>query len=74
MSVLINIYVLILFLRKIRYGKVAYMFQLRHMQKCLASDIPATVYNQTVLPFYDYADFVVESGPNHRMDKLDSLH
>ena len=60
---------------KEKYNKVNLcVYQLGQMRKYITARIASIVYKQTVLPLYDYADFLVESGPNHRINRLDSLH
>ena len=42
------------------------------MQKYINSNIACT--KQTIIPLYDYADFLIESGPMYYIDRLDTLH
>ena len=44
------------------------------MRKYLTADIALTAYKQTILPLYDNADFLIESGPIYRVNRLDNLH
>ena len=50
------------------------LYQLGKMRKYITSDIACTIYKQTILPLYDYGDFVVDCGPKYYIKKLDALH
>ena len=42
------------------------------MMHCLL-DISGSIYKQTILPLIDYADFMIESAPKTRSDRLEHL-
>ena len=43
------------------------------MHKIVSSDIAITIYKQMILPYFDYADFIIECGRKVKMDKLRKL-
>ena len=50
------------------------VYQLGKMRKYIDSGIANTVYKQTVIPLFDYADFLVDGGPKYYRDRLTILH
>ena len=44
------------------------------MRKFLNSYISNIIYNQAIIPLYDYGDFFIEGGARYYQDRLDSLH
>ena len=50
------------------------LYQLGKMRKYIDSDIACTIYKQTIVPLYDYVDYLVESGPKYYINRLDVLH
>ena len=50
------------------------LYQLSKMRKFITSDIACTLYKQAILPLFDYADFLIDSGPNYYVKKIDALH
>ena len=41
------------------------------LQKYVTPDIALNIYKQIILPLFDYTDFMVESGPKGKIDKLE---
>ena len=50
------------------------LYQLGKMRKYIDSDIACTIYKQTIVPLYDYVDYLIESGPKYYINRLDVLH
>ena len=50
------------------------IYQLGKMRKYVNNNIACTIYKQTIVPLFDYADFLVDSGPKYYVDRLDTLH
>ena len=48
--------------------------QLGKMRKYITCSIANTIYKQTIIPFFDYADFLIESWQNMYINRLDTLH
>ena len=48
--------------------------QLVKMRKYITYIIANTIYNQTIIPLFDYADFLIESGQNMYLNRLGALH
>ena len=48
--------------------------QLGKMRKYITCSIANTIYKQTIIPLFDYADFLIESGQNMYINRLDTLH
>ena len=44
------------------------------MRKYITNNIANVIYKQTIVPLYDYADFLVESGQNALTERLTTLH
>ena len=44
------------------------------MRKYITCSIANTIYKQTIIPLFDYADFLIESGQNMYINRLDTLH
>ena len=44
------------------------------MRKYITHDIACTIYKQTILPLFDYANFLVESGQKVYIDRMYTLH
>ena len=50
------------------------LHQLGKMHKYITSNIANIVYKQTIVPLFDYADFLIESGQNIYIDRLHNQH
>ena len=50
------------------------VYQLGKMRKYMDSGIANTVYKQTIIPLFDYADFLVDGGPKCYQNRLTTLH
>ena len=50
------------------------LYQLGKMRKYITADIANVIYKQAILPHFDYADFLVDSGPAYYINRLKSLH
>ena len=50
------------------------LYQLGKLRKYIRRDSANTVYKQTIVPLFDYADFLIESGQNKYINRLDDLH
>ena len=50
------------------------LHQLGKMRKYITNNIANLIYKQTIVPLYDYADFLVESGQNAFIERLNTLH
>ena len=50
------------------------LHQLGKLHKYIACDLASTVYKQTIIPFFDYADILRESGQNKYITGLSNLH
>ena len=52
------------------------IYQLGKMRKYVNNSISiaCTNYKQTIVPLFDYADFLTDSGPKYYVDRLDTLH
>ena len=50
------------------------LHQLGKMRKYITSNIANIVYKQTIVPLFDYADFLIESGQNIYIDRLHNQH
>ena len=48
--------------------------QLGKMRKYITCSIANTIYKQTIIPLFDYADFLIGSGQNMYINRLDTLH
>ena len=44
------------------------------MRKYITNNIANLIYKQTIVPLFDYADFLIESGRNVLIERLDTLH
>ena len=54
-----------------KYNKVNYkIYQLNKIRLYITAEIANTIYKQTILPLMDYGDFMVESGPIARVNRL----
>ena len=57
-----------------KYKKVNLrVHQLGKIRKFVTADIACSIYKQTILPLIDYADFMIESAPKTRSDRLELL-
>ena len=43
-------------------------------RKYISTDIANLIHKQTIIPLFDYADFLIESGQRIYIDRLDVLH
>ena len=50
------------------------LHQLGKMRKYITNNIANLIYKQTIIPLFDYADFLTESGQNVYIERLDNLH
>ena len=50
------------------------IYQLGKMRKYIDSYMSNIIYKQTIVPLFDYADFLIESGPIYYQERLKSLH
>ena len=50
------------------------LYQLGKLRKYITCDLANTVYKQTIIPIFDYADFLIESGQNKYVTRLNDLH
>ena len=50
------------------------LYQLGKIRKYITNNIANLIYKQTIVPLFDYADFLIESGQNVLVERLDSLH
>ena len=50
------------------------IYQLGKLRKFMDPHIANQIYKQTIVSLYDYADFLIESGPKMYIDRLLSLH
>ena len=50
------------------------IYQLGKMRKYIDNQIANTIYKQTIIPIFDYADFLVDSGPTYYRERLMTLH
>ena len=50
------------------------LYQLGKMRKYITSSIANIIYKQAVISLYDFADFLIESGPNFYQNRLNTLH
>ena len=50
------------------------LYQLGKMRKYLTNNIANLIYKQTIVPLFDYADFLIEGGQNVLIERLDALH
>ena len=50
------------------------LYQLGKLRKFITHDTTNIVYKQTIVPLFDYADFLTESGQNKYVTRLDDLH
>ena len=50
------------------------MYQLGKIRKYITADITNVIYKQTIIPLFDYADFLIESGQKYYLYRLDVLH
>ena len=50
------------------------LYHLLKMRKFITSNIATTLYKQAILPLFDYADFLIDSGSKYYVNKLESLH
>ena len=48
--------------------------RLHKLRKYTSCDLANTVYKQTIIPLFDYADFLIESGQNKYITHLNDLH
>ena len=44
------------------------------MRKYIDNWMANIIYKQTIVPLFDYADFLIESGPVYYRDRLPTLH
>ena len=62
------------FLRE-KYGKVhSRVYTLGKMRKYINSDIASRIHKQMIVPLFDYADFMIKSGPMNEISRLGRLH
>ena len=50
------------------------LYQLGKMRKYITSSIANIIYKQAIVSLYDYADFLIESGPKYYHNRLNTLH
>ena len=50
------------------------LYQLFKMRKYITTNTACTLYKQAIIPLFDYADFLIDSGPKYFVERLDSLH
>ena len=50
------------------------VYQLGKMRKYIDSGVANTIYKQAIVPLFDYADFLIDSGPKYFRDRLTNLH
>ena len=50
------------------------VYQLGKMRKYIDSGIANTIYKQTIVPLFDYVDFLMDGGPKYYRDRLTNLH
>ena len=50
------------------------LYQLGKLHKYITCDLANTVYKQTIIPLFDYADFLIESRQNKYVTRLNNLH
>ena len=50
------------------------LHQLGNLRKFITNNIANSIYKQTIVPLFDYGDFLIESGQNIYIDRLDSIH
>ena len=50
------------------------LYQLAKMRKFITSSIANKLYKQVILPLFDYADFLIESGTTYYINRLHNLH
>ena len=50
------------------------LYQLGKLRKYITNNIANLIYKQTIIPLFDYADFLIESGRNVLIERLDTLH
>ena len=49
------------------------LHQLGNLCKYILCDLANTVYKQTIVPLFDYADFLIKSGKNKYITCLNNL-
>ena len=50
------------------------IYQLGKMRKYIDNWMANIIYKQTIIPLFDYADFLIDSGPVYYRDRLSTLH
>ena len=50
------------------------LYQLGKLNKYITCDLANTVYKQTSIPLFDYADFLIESGQNKYITRFSDLY
>ena len=50
------------------------LHQLGKMRKCITCNIANLIYKQALVPLFDYGDFLIESGHNVYIERLNALH
>ena len=48
--------------------------QLGKMRKYIDKWTSNIIYKQTIVPLFDYADFLIDSGPSYYQERITSLH
>ena len=57
-----------------KYKKVNLrVYQLGKIRKYISADTACTIYKQTIVPLLDYCDFMIESSPVTRYNRLENL-
>ena len=57
-----------------KYNKVNLrVYQLGKIRKYISADTACTIYKQTIVPLLDYCDFMIESSPVTRYNRLENL-
>ena len=71
---MIIIWYLIVFLKEKCKKINLRLYKLGKLRKYITCDLANTVYKQTIIPLFDYADFLIESGQNKYITRLNDLH
>ena len=71
---MIIIWYLMAFLKKNVKKNNLRLYQLGKLHKYITCDLANTVYKQTIIPIFDYADILIESGQNKYVTRLNDLH
>ena len=50
------------------------IYQLGKMRKYIDKWTASIIYKQNIVPLFDYADFLIDSGPTYYKDRLSTLH